>query len=366
VTKPKALHLAYGLDFGGVESHMRLIAENQDGRYAHEFCAIGPGGAAKDAIVRAGGTAEALGCEPWRRPLSSFGSVLSLLRRVRPEVVHTHGAEANLFGLPASRLAGVRVRIGEEIGLPSHSRKAWLAYKSVYSLAHRVIGISDSVRHFLVSSGEVPEKKAVRIYNPGRFPQVRARERAAGQPFRLGFVGRLSPEKNACGLARALLRLLAEGENVELVLVGSGPERPMIERLARAAGGRILAPGYLENPFDLIATCHLYVQPSLSEGFGLALVEAMAMGLPVIASGVGGAREIIEDGRTGWILDDVSDEAIAAEILRVMALEPRHLVEIGSRAAISVKERFAPEAYIRKIEDLYDEVRSERANPKTR
>ena len=103
-----------------------------------------------------------------------------MIARVRPAVVHAHGAEGNLFGLAAAALARVPVRIGEEIGLPDDSRRARFAFRTVYRSAHRVIGVADAVRDWLVRSGEVPPAKAIRIYNPVQLPGAEASARAPG------------------------------------------------------------------------------------------------------------------------------------------------------------------------------------------
>ena len=90
--------------------------------------------------------------------------------------------------------------------------------------------------------------------------------------------------------------------------------------------------GYQDQPASLLADCHLDAQPSLSEGFGIALVEAMGCALPVIASGVGGMVEIVEQGRTGWILPAPNAGELAAAIRHTAALDPAALAAIGRAA----------------------------------
>jgi glycosyltransferase involved in cell wall biosynthesis len=103
----------------------------------------------------------------------------------------------------------------------------------------------------------------------------------------------------------------------------------------------------------------VYLQPSISEGFGIALVEAMGCGVPVIATAVGGAPEIIEHGVTGWLLDEPSPDKIAAALRRAWRLGPQRLGEMGRRARQSVEGRFEPALHLQRIEALYAEVAAE-------
>ena len=357
---PVVLHITYALDFGGVETHLGLIAETPGKRFAHQYCALGHGGAAGEAIRAAGAAVHILDIDGHRTPLRCLAKLVRLIRAVAPEVVHCHGAEGNLYGLVAAWIARVPVRIGEEIGIPDHSPAARRAMTFAYRFADRVIGVSDAVRDWLVASGEVPAHKALRVYNPVRLPHGEARPRDPGARLRIGFVGRLEPVKNPLALVDAVAELIGGGLDCELVLIGDGGERGTIERKVRdaALADRIHVCGFVAAPAVSLATCHLYVQPSLSEGFGIALVEAMAVALPVIASRVGGMPEIVVQGRTGWLLAATDASAIAAAIAAASALDPQALAAIGAAARESVGERFDPAQYCTTIEQLYDAVRS--------
>jgi glycosyltransferase involved in cell wall biosynthesis len=352
---PRVLHLTYGLDFGGVESHLQLIGELPSARFEHHFAAIYCGGATASAMRAAGMPVTIVGIEPHTHPLRAVAALRAMLRDLRPTVFHAHGAEANLFGLAAAALARVPVRIGEEIGMPAHGPRARLAYRTAYRAAHRVIGVADAVRDWLVATGEVPAAKALRIYNPARLPAVRAAPRRAGEPLRVAYVGRLDPIKNPVALVRAVADLRDEGVACELVLLGEGAERSKLERLIaeRGVGDAVRLLGYVSTPSQVLAQSHLLVQPSLSEGLSLALVEAMGCALPVISSRVGGSPEVIDDGRTGWLLNSAGTADIAAAIRTAERLSGDELAAIGRAARLSVEERFDPARYVATIEALY-------------
>ena len=353
--KPVALHLAYSLDFGGVETHLALIAEHGGTDFEHRFLALNGGGSAEQAIHASGRQVSCIGINPWKRPLQCARALRKYLRNAEPAVVHAHGSEPNMFGLWTARSAGVPVRIGEEIGLPDHSFKARCALRAAYIAADRVIGVSDAVRDFLVRSGEVPESKAVRIYNPVRETDAQAAPRLEGEPLRIAFLGRLEPLKNPRPLVEAVVALAEGGMAVELTLIGEGSLRAVLEHAA-AGSEAVTFAGYQPDPWTLLAQQHLLIQPSLTEGFSIALVEAMGAALPVLATPVGGNPEVITEGSTGWLLYRNDAGAIAEAIVRMERLDGAALAAVGQSARRFVAGRFGIDRYMREVETLYATV----------
>lgn len=350
------IHVVTSLDFGGVEKRMEILARSAGSSVRkHCFCAIGGGGAAERRISA---LKRPVNCLGQSTAIPSFGAInqlVRLFRRLRPEVVHTHGAEANFHGLIAAWLAGVPVRVAEEIGIPTHSVRARRVFRQVYCLAHRVIGISESVTRWLVDGKEVAASKAIRIYNPVELPEgINTVPGQVPGRFRLGFVGRMEPVKNPLVLVEAVAKLRAEGIPAEAWLVGDGSQHGMLEaRVAELDLGRhVLLLGYQDDPAQFVSQCDLYVQPSLSEGFGLALVEAMGCGVPVLATAVGGAPEIIEHERTGWLLEGSTLEQVVIDLRRAWLARNR-LASVGRSGREAVLARFEPSKYLQDIEALY-------------
>ena len=151
MTRRSVLHIVRSLSFGGVESHMRIIALNSKlSVYDHSFCAISNGGAVADEISASGQPITILNC---RSRIPSLKAIDALTRRIRierPDVVHCHGAEANFHGTIAARLCQVPVCLTEEIGLPSHSKKARLVFRQIYRFSTSIIAISSSVKKTLI------------------------------------------------------------------------------------------------------------------------------------------------------------------------------------------------------------------------
>jgi glycosyltransferase involved in cell wall biosynthesis len=362
---PLVIHVLTSLDFGGVERHMEVIAGVLGHAHMrHMFVAIGRGGAGEVKLRTLGANALCLGKRTNIPSFSALRALFTLFLRERPVVVHAHGAEANFHGLLAAWLARVPVRIGEEIGIPSHSPKAKRIFRLVYGAAHRVIGVSRVVTEWLVENREVPVGKALRVDNPVRLPPVRLDGGPKSDFFRIIFVGRLEPVKNPSGLLAGFSRLLAQGISAELWFVGDGSERSALEQSVAelALGEKVRFFGFQKNPENFIHQCHIVAQPSLSEGFSLGLVEAMACGVPVVSTAVGSAPEIVQEGETGWLLSRPDPELIAAALKDAWQLGAETLQEMGLRARASVEGRFEPAHYLDRIEALYRELAAESGN----
>lgn len=357
--KPLVIHVVTSLDFGGVERHMEVIGKVlSHARFRYLFVAIGDGGAAEKKLQALDADLLCLGKKTKIASPGAIYALLKLFRRERPVVVHTHGAEANFHGLLAARVANVSVRIGEEIGIPSHSELARRVFRYVYSTAHCVIGISQAVTDWLIESGEANSENAIRIYNPVDLPEPRLKRDLSDEVFQIGFVGRLEPVKNPKVLLEVLGILQSKGISAELWLIGDGSERDLIETYIHEHGleNRVHLLGYQDDPSKFIRRCHVYIQPSLSEGFGLAIVEAMGCGLPVIATATGGVPEIVQDGITGWIIENHDVETITTALLKAWQLGSDQLLEMGKRARGSVANRFEPINYLAQLETLYSNM----------
>lgn len=330
------------------------------------FHAIGRGGAVERSMKKMGARVVGMNLSTRLPALSSIVALYRLFRRMRPLVVHTHGAEANFCGLIAAWLARVPVRIGEEIGMPDHGPKARVVFRGIYMMAHRVLGISQAVTDWLVASGEVPPRKAVRLYNPVELPVFAQEAPSLDSVFRIGFVGRLEQVKNPRVLIDVLAHLRRDGIAAQVWLVGDGSQRAMLEAHAKEqdVSQHAVFHGYQQDPARLVRQCHVYVQPSLSEGFGLAFVEAMGAGVPVVVSASGGAAEIVQHDVTGWIVAAPSEALLTRALLSVHGMGTEHLLSVGRAARTSVEHRFQPASYLSELDALYAQVLRD-ASPST-
>lgn len=180
-----------------------------------------------------------------------------------------------------------------------------------------------------------------------------------GEPVRIGSLGRLHRVKGYDVLVEALARIDADrAAPFEVVIAGEGAQREALEAQAAALGlTTIRFPGYAENPARFLADCHLYVQPSRSEGLCVAAHEAMQAALPVVASAVGELPGSVVAGETGLVVPPGDPDALAAALSDLLAA-PERLGDMGVRARTRVLDRFGPERFVATGLAILDRLRS--------
>jgi len=295
------------------------------------------------------------------------------LRRERIEVVHAHLFDASILGMIAAVLARTPVRIvtrhhGELHHLlrkPLHVFVDRLAAR----LAHRVVAVSQANRQMLIEQEGVPPSKIEVIHNGillERFEEA-ARHSAAAIRQGLGLTGeivltvpgRLSWQKGQRQVLAALPAIsLAISQRIVLLLAGEGPDKGQLELEAVRLGvrERVLLLGFRDDLPRVLAASDAVVLPSLMEPFGQVLVEAMAVGFPVVATATAGPAEIVTDGVDGLLVPPGSAERLAGAVIRLLndsALADR-LVSAGRRRAAEFDIRRIASRH----ELLYREVRA--------
>jgi glycosyltransferase involved in cell wall biosynthesis len=175
----------------------------------------------------------------------------------------------------------------------------------------------------------------------------------------VGSVGRLSFEKGYLNLIDAIRSLRERDIDIQLIIIGEGPERPFLENRVKQTGlGKFVClPGYRQNARDYIPFFKIYSLPSLTEGLPVSVLEAMAAGVPIVATPVGGVPDLLEDGLGGVLTDSTSNNDISAGILKVI-LNPDMAAKMAERSRIMVKRFYSIEATARGYLDIYSSVLS--------
>lgn len=286
-----------------------------------------------------------------------------LLRRRGIRVVHTHDVYTNIFAGPwASVAGGCRVIASRRWAYEVPRAGLIPLNRWSYRFATRVLANSGSVARLLASEERVPARKIFELPNflgETAFQQVdsaarRARRREWGVPddcFLVGTVSRLVPVKNHRLLIEAAGRL---EEDVHVVLVGDGPERPALERLARDLDiqSRVHFLGQVVSPVNLHQFMDVAVLCSLSEGFPNAVIEALAAERPVVATAVGGISDIIVDGQTGFLVP-TDDARILADRIRSLRENPTLGKHLAQEGASRVRARYHESVVIARLGGLY-------------
>ncbi|MBV9947335.1 MAG: glycosyltransferase family 4 protein [Myxococcales bacterium] len=275
-----------------------------------------------------------------------------VIARERAGAVHLHTFGSQVLGTRAALRAGVRVVRTEHSTRVFDDPTCWPMARWSLRRADACVAVSEHVASRARARAPWAAGR-LRVVRNGvdidRFaPPAKAPPRAG--PLTFALVGRLEPRK---GIDLALLAL-ARTPGTRLDVVGDGPSRAALEMAARAAGlgGRAVFHGSLADPRPVVARAHAALCASRTEGLGIALLEAMAMGRPVVGFAVGGVPEIVEDGRTGLLAPPGDVEALAAR-MRDAAREPDRLGALGAAARATVVARHSSRAMRAAYAEVY-------------
>jgi glycosyltransferase involved in cell wall biosynthesis len=378
----RILQLIDSFDEGGSERQaldlIRLL--HRSGKYEVSLASLSPKG-----VLRVEAEKIRLGEIP-SYPLKSFydRNALAQLRRFvrhlraqKIDLLQTNDFYTNIFGMTAGFLAGVPVRIASrrETGGMRTAAQTQLQ-KVAYSLAHQIVANSDSVRRKLIDEGIKRER--VTVIHSGLDPE---RVRVQGSISRDDFVRTLlvnhagdSPKhvpqhfvtivanmrhevKDYPMFLRAAQRVARAVPDVGFLLAGEGQLRESLQRMAVefGIGGKTFFLGRSENIAQLLSVSDVCVLSSKAEGFSNSILEYMAAGRPVVATDVGGAREAIVEGETGYTVPSGNDRAMAMSVVSLLR-DPEKANLMGERGKRVVEEKFSSRALLQNTEALYEKL----------
>lgn len=273
-----------------------------------------------------------------KRMLYSLPALVRYLRRVRPDAMLSAMNHSNIVAIWARQLAGVKTRliISEHNTLSvsvrdsksTRERLMPTLMKLFYRWADAIVVVSRGVMEDLISTTKIPREKVRVIYNPVVTPELLARAEeplehpwfAGGEPPVILGVGRLVRQKDFATLIRAFALVRME-QPVRLIIIGEGEERDKLEALLRTLGLEqdVALPGFVENPYKYMKRAAVFVLSSRYEGLSNVLVEAMAVGTPVVSTDCpSGPMEILESGRWGKLVPVGDIQAMAAAVVAAL------------------------------------------------
>jgi glycosyltransferase involved in cell wall biosynthesis len=266
--------------------------------------------------------------------LKTFSTLVRYLRQVGAEVVHTHNVAVHHYGAAAAWIAGVPGVVNTRHGLGHYyDARTERLFAWTCCLTDRVVAVSSAAHKFFVSSSRIPVRKWTFIYNGIPVERFQLARPLWPREITFGTVGRLDPIKDHRGILEAFALVQAEYPGVRLRILGDGPARAMLEDYARELelGASVQFEGASLGVPSFLAGLDIFVMGSKSEGLPLAMLEAMAAGLPVAATAVGGIPELIEDGVSGWLCPPSRPESLAAIMRRAILADRRRMGEAARK-----------------------------------
>lgn len=326
----RVAHVVHTLDVGGLENGLVNIVNDRADGIRHSIICLARIGRLRSRLASDIDVFE-LGKRPGH-DVRAFARLVRLFRQLRADVVHSRNWPT-VDAVFAARLAGVPIVVHGEHGYDNddpEGRNRWKrrVRRVCGVLIDRFVVVSDDLHRWLTSRVGIPERKVVKIANgvdihrfaPGDGAAVRRELHVPDDAFVVGTVGRLEAVKNQTSLVQAFATLAATRPEMFLVIAGEGRRRSALEDLARQTNiaTRIRFLGERTDVPRVLQAMDVFVLPSVAEGMSNTLLEAMASGLPIVATRVGGSVEVVADGVNGLLVESGS-EALAAAILRYVS-----------------------------------------------
>jgi glycosyltransferase involved in cell wall biosynthesis len=356
------VHVVLSLDCGGLERVVLSLvkAGMRAGQSVSIICLERPGHLADQAREQ-GATVMCIYKESGIRP-STFGRLRRWLIEVSPDVVHTHQLGALFYTGIAARTAGVPLLVHTEHGKHYQSRKARILGRIAAASANKFFCVSNDIARDAVERKVVSKSKVAVVPNgvdtdhfrtQGESSELRERLNIpVGAPV-VGTVGRLAEVKQQHVLIKAFARLKALHPAAHLVLVGDGPLRPELEQLAGEVNVRDCTHfvGFQPDAAPYLQLLDVFVLCSRSEGMPLAVLEAWAAGVVVVATAVGGLPELIDDGETGILY--TGDDAVLARRMEAVLCDCEWSQRMTSAARARVIREFSANAMAQNYANHY-------------
>jgi glycosyltransferase involved in cell wall biosynthesis len=387
-------HVITRMILGGAQENTLLCCEGSLRRYRADVLlitgpALGPEGSLLER-ARAGGVPLEIVPElrrsihPWR-DWQSYRRIKQILRDFRPDVVHTHSAKGGILGRAAAFQLRVPAIVHTVHGAPFHPYQSSLAREFsrrcerwAARRCHALVSVSDAMTELLVSNHVAPRAQFTTIYSgleiepllaaDSRREAIRRELGYAPDDLVIGTIARLSPLKGHEYVVRAAPAIVAARPNASFLLVGDGPLRGRVASQIAAAGlserFKFLGLVTPERIPGLIAAMDMVVHTSLREGLARALVQSLLVGRAVISYDVDGAREVVLDGETGYLLPPQSSDDLVEAVIR-LAADPSLRARMGAAGRRLFADRFRQERMVDELHRLYDRLltQSESARP---
>lgn len=363
--KIKILHIITGIDIGGAENHLLSLIKGLDkSRYNIAIAYLKGNGELREQFEKMGISPIYVGMK-FNGDFIALWKLCRLIKKNRYDIVHTHLFHADIYGILAAFLAKTPIIISSE-----HNEEQFLK-KKIYSLLHRwvslpckkLIALSEHVKKYMLATGIRDANKIEVVYygldwskydNLGDYSYIRKEFKIGEEEKLIGTVARLTEQKGLNYLLKAFARVLETEPKCKLIIVGRGGLEKELKDLSRKLRieDKVIFTGFRKDIPEIMSNIDIFVLPSLWEGLGLVLLEAMAAKKPIVATNVGAIPEIVLDGKTGILVLPANTEALADGILRL--IKQRNLAKtMGEAGRERLEVHFGIEKMVKKTERIY-------------
>jgi sugar transferase (PEP-CTERM/EpsH1 system associated) len=369
--KINIIFVNYSLDVGGIETLiLELSRKLNPDRFHLEICAFSEGGNLQNEFEASGIPVHIIR----KKAGIDLGAPLKLARLFkerRIDIAHTQNRSSWLYAVIAARITRVflvhTVHSNVDFKNP-HPRRWMILQRYLAKFTDQIIAVSNSNAGFLTEKQNIPDRKIRVIYN-GIIPELydrpcdtklKKQELSIGEgDLIIGNVARFSPPKDHETLIRAFKSISQTIPSARLLLVGDGPLENTIRGLVNALdlNAKVKFLGSRRDIPELLKIFDVFTLSSFREGFSVAILEAMAAGLPVVATNVAGNPEAVINEETGLIVPPKNPEALARAICRLL-LNGEEARRMGEKGRKRVKEHFSLEKMVKEYEDVYDSLMS--------
>lgn len=358
----KVAHVVEDLKIGGIERIIENIVMSLDSqRFEIDVLCLSRGGAIADKLVAHKKNVEILNITNYHNPLSVV-RVAQWLKRKNIDIVHTHAYPAGVLGRVASILVGVPCIFHHvhSTYFNLHKRNH-LIERFLSRFTKKVVCCSEAVKRFVSEKAGIPKDKLIVIYNGIPEPKVLPVSSINNLRKDLGISQNAKVIGSVASLVHHkgheyLLNAFTKVDNAYLLLIGDGPLRLELEGKASQLNiaSRVIFAGSKIDVTPTMQIMDIVVLPSSErEGLGISLIEAMVLSKPVVATNLGGIPEVVDDGRTGILVNPRDSDALANAIHRLLT-SPEVMLDLGLKGRDRYLEMFTLNRMLHRIEELYE------------
>lgn len=370
----KILHIIWALPFGGAERQVVTIASSlQSDGYDVEVVCLTEGGPLADEL-----TAKNIPVHILHKKagldIKMLFRLTSLIKKIKPDVVHTHIFTSNFWGRLAAFFAGrIPCVVHEHSTATLDNNKRLFFDKRLLWISDKIIAVSKDIYNRFLNEAKYPKDKLTTIYNGIPFEEndvefspkeLKKSIGAEKDDLLIGIVSLVEPRKDHKLFLKSAVEILKTKPNAIFIVAGDGPMLLEIKEFADTLGisKKVSFLGWRDDIRPLISILDVYVSSSTTEGISIALLEAMYSKTPAVVTPVGGNIELVKDMETGLLANvgdgpDRNPKILAEKI--IWALEhPKERNTIVDNANKMVREKFSHKAMMEKIKQIYDKVSS--------